>query len=62
MLFLPPYSPDLNPIEEAFSSVKAWLRRNYARCRDSDYPELELYEACAQVTGEKAIKWFGHSG
>lgn len=26
--FLPPYSPDFNPIEEAFSAMKAWLRRN----------------------------------
>jgi transposase len=26
--FLPPYSPDLNPIEEAFSSMKAWIRHN----------------------------------
>lgn len=26
--YLPPYSPDLNPIEEAFSQVKAFIRRN----------------------------------
>lgn len=26
--YLPPYSPDLNPIEEGFSSMKAWIRRN----------------------------------
>ena len=31
LLFLPPYSPDLNPIEEAFSKVKAFLRRAEAR-------------------------------
>jgi transposase len=29
LVFLPPYSPDLNPIELSFSSLKAWLRRNY---------------------------------
>lgn len=28
--YLPPYSPDLNPIEEAFSKVKAFLRRHQA--------------------------------
>jgi transposase len=33
LLFLPPYSPDLNPIEEAFSKVKARLRRAGARTR-----------------------------
>jgi transposase len=30
LLFLPPYSPDLNPIEEAFSKVKGLLRRTGA--------------------------------
>ena len=30
-LFLPPYSPDLNPIEQAFSKLKAHLRRIGAR-------------------------------
>ena len=33
LLFLPPYSPDLNPIQEAFSKVKALLRRAGARTR-----------------------------
>jgi transposase len=27
--FLPPYSPDLNPIEEAFAELKAWMKRHY---------------------------------
>ena len=35
LLFLPPYSPDLNPIEEAFSKVKASLRRARARSRET---------------------------
>lgn len=26
LIYLPPYSPDFNPIEEAFSAIKAWLR------------------------------------
>ncbi len=33
LLYLPPYSPDLNPIEEAFSKIKALLRRAEARGR-----------------------------
>ena len=35
LLFLPPYSPDLNPIDEAFSKVKANLRRARARSRET---------------------------
>lgn len=27
--YLPPYSPDYNPIEEAFAELKAWMRKNY---------------------------------
>ena len=26
--YLPPYSPDFNPIEEAFAELKAWIKRN----------------------------------
>ena len=26
--YLPPYSPDFNPIEEAFAEMKAWMRKN----------------------------------
>jgi hypothetical protein len=28
LAYLPPYSPDLNPIEEAFAQLKAWLKKN----------------------------------
>lgn len=31
ILWLPPYSPDFNPIEESFSDLKAWIRRNYRK-------------------------------
>lgn len=34
VLYLPPYSPDLNPIEQAFAKLKALLRRAAARTRD----------------------------
>ncbi len=33
LLYLPPYSPDYNPIEEAFSKIKGFLRRVEARAR-----------------------------
>ena len=35
LLYLPPYSPDLNPIEEAFSKVKGILRKAEARTREA---------------------------
>ena len=34
LLYLPPYSPDFNPIELAFSKLKTWLRKAQARTRD----------------------------
>jgi transposase len=60
LLFLPAYSPDFSPIEEAFSKVKAFLRRMKARTREA------LQEAIAQalltVTSQDAHGWFGHCG
>ena len=35
LLYLPPYSPDMNPIEEAFSKVKGLMRRAEARTREA---------------------------
>lgn len=35
LLFLPPYSPDLNPIEQAFAKLKHWLRKAAPRSRDA---------------------------
>ena len=35
MLYLPPYSPDLNPIEQLFAKLKALLRKAAARTRDA---------------------------
>jgi transposase len=35
VLFLPPYSPDLNPIEEAFSKIKGLLRQGQARTKEA---------------------------
>lgn len=35
LLFLPPYSPDFNPIEMAFSKLKSWLRSQAARTKEA---------------------------
>jgi transposase len=60
LLFLPSYSPDLNPIEEAFSKIKALVRKEGARVREV------LVEAIgrvlAAVTPEDAAGWFAHAG
>ena len=40
LLFLPPYSPDINPIENAFAKLKALLRRAAARTVDELWPVI----------------------
>ena len=42
LLYLPPYSPDLNPIEEAFAKVKALLRKVAARGRGALEPVWQI--------------------
>jgi len=66
--FLPPYSPDYNPIELAFSAIKAHIRRNGHAIRaamngkdDTDVYVL-LHEAVWTVTPENAKGWFHHCG
>jgi transposase len=60
LLFLPAYSPDFSPIEEAFSKLKSVLRRAGARTRQ------DLQEAIATaldpITGQDALGWFTHCG
>jgi len=40
LAFLPPYSPDLNPIEQAFSKIKHWMRAAQARTLDAICSEI----------------------
>jgi transposase len=60
VLFLPPYSPDFSPIEEAFSKIKSVLRRIGARTREDLQEALE--QACATITSSDAKGWFRHCG
>ncbi|PBK71795.1 hypothetical protein ARMSODRAFT_883432 [Armillaria solidipes] len=62
LLYLPPYCPDLNPIEESFSTWKAYLRRHGSVLRDSDDPVDVLLDACGCVTADMAYSWFKHAG
>ena len=58
--FLPAYSPDLSPIEEAFSKIKAILRRIGARTREALQEALEY--ALTTVSASDASGWFSHCG
>ena len=61
LVFLPSYSPDLNPIEEAFSKIKAPLVRKVgARVREALVEAIG--RALAAVTPEDATGWFAHAG
>lgn len=60
LVFLPPYSPDLNPIEEAFSKVKGIVRKVGARTRGA--LDEAMGEALKAVTAEDAAGWFRHCG
>lgn len=60
LLFLPSYSPDLNPIEEAFSKIKGILRKLGARTHEALLEAMS--GALSAVTPEDAAGWFDHSG
>jgi len=60
VLYLPPYSPDLNPIEQAFSKVKGLLRRAEARTREALVGAMG--RALDAVCARDARGFFGHCG
>jgi transposase len=61
--YLPPYSPDLNPIEEAFSKIKAFIRRNQDCFTDEiDAIIYDMYIAMDIITDSDAIGYIMHAG
>lgn len=60
LLFLPPYSPDLTPIEEMWSKLKARLRRMGARVRE--VLEEAIAHSLELITAQDAEGWFRHCG
>ena len=60
LLFLPSYSPDFSPIEEAFSKLKAFLRREGTRTPET--LQEALGQALLTITVQDAHGWFGHCG
>ena len=60
LLYLPPYSPDFSPIEEAFSKVKGLLRKAGTRSREALVEAIG--EALDAVTAQDARGFFTHCG
>ncbi len=58
--YLPPYSPDLNPIEQAWSKLKASLRATGARSREA--LDAALGPALDAITAQDAQGWFRLAG
>ena len=56
LLYLPPYSPDLNPIEKAWSKLKLLLRSTKARSKEM--LDQAITELLPQITQEDASAWF----
>lgn len=60
LLYLPPYAPDFNPIEQAWSKIKQQLRKTKARTLDR--LEHAVAEALLTITSQDACGWFRHCG
>ena len=60
LLYLPPYSPDLNPIEKCWSKIKTYLRK--AKSRTYETLSLALKEALQRITAADIKGWFASCG
>ena len=58
LLFLPKYSPDLNPIEQLFAKLKHWLRQAAAR----SFETVCIGNSLARVTPQECSNYFKHAG
>ena len=62
-LFLPPYSPDYNPIEELFSQFKKTIKSYELQDVQFDLESIIiLYSAFCHITPEGCISWIAHPG
>jgi len=66
-MYLPPYSPDFNPIEECFSYMKSQIRRNGVQFRAAVDTKDEMAvtrfisDTLLTVTAQHAWGWYQHS-
>ena len=58
--YLPPYSPDMNPIEMLWSKVKALLRK--WECRTAELLPEMVFQAFSAVSRQDCTGWFGADG
>jgi len=58
LLYLPPYSPDFNPIEEGFSIMKAWIRTMFWE----NCPVIQHVTVFTAMTPENIVGWYRDSG
>jgi len=62
LLYLPPYSPDYNPLEEAFSYVKNYLRRHDELLQAIPDPTCVIKAAFDSITANHLRSWVSHAG
>ena len=62
LLFLPPYSPDLNPIEQAFSYVKYYLKDHDDALQCTNNPTAIIQAAFDAINAELCRSWIENSG
>ena len=60
VMLLPPYSPNLNPAEEAFSYVKAYLRKHDTLLQALTNPTNVILSAFASISEEHCKSWIKH--
>lgn len=65
LYFLPPYSPDYNPIEASFSALKAWMRRHYQlspALGEGNFEDFIRLACDSFMSGRTAHGWFKAAG
>ncbi len=60
LVYLPPYSPDFNPIEKCWAKIKEILRA--AKARTLQLLEETVSDAMNRISGQNANAWFLHCG
>ncbi len=62
LMFLPPYSPELNPIENVFSIAKQWVRSNDLIFLTTDDPSTFVFRSFLQVKQQDVQAFYEHCG
>ncbi|KIJ06257.1 hypothetical protein PAXINDRAFT_42007, partial [Paxillus involutus ATCC 200175] len=62
LVYLPPYSPDFNPIEQAFHSIKMWLHRHEAEAVNPEVWPWLIHQATMLISPADVEGWIMNSG